>query len=36
MSFLERVDRNIDPILARAWLNLAWYEMGTDFEGGTI
>lgn len=32
MSYLERIDKNIDPDLARSWLALAWEEMGKDFD----
>lgn len=33
MSYLERLDKNIDPELAKSWLDLAWYEeLGREFE----
>lgn len=33
MGLLERIDKNLDPELARLWLSLAWYqEFGVTFE----
>lgn len=32
MSYLKRIDLNIDVFLAHGWLALAWYEkFGRDF-----
>lgn len=33
MNYLERIDLNIEPLLADAWLDLAWLqEFGIAFE----
>lgn len=32
MNYLERLDLNIDPFLAKSWLKLAWLqEFGLEF-----
>lgn len=26
MGYLYRIDRNVEPLLAHLWLDLAWYQ----------